>query len=197
MVDKRHPGVVRIYKAIMKQYDQGRVTSMSKGEMEGLARKYLPELFTSEFDVLKERAHNLAFHIVEDLVERGEIRSMKPELIEEVLRRVLEDNPFIQFLYVVNKEGQKITKNITHIEDRAKYATFQVDSDFSARPWFISPLKDGKIHVTDFYTSRITGALCITVSGPIRDDNDEIIGVLGIDMRFEDLAKMERDEEEI
>ncbi len=196
-VDKRHPGVVRIYKAIMKQYDEGRVTSMSKGEMEALARKYLPELFTSEFDQLKKRAHSLAFHIVEDLVERTEIRSMDPALIEPVLQRVLEENPFIQFLYVVNKEGQKITKNITHIEDRAKYATFQLDSDFSARPWFIAPIKDGKIHVSDFYTSRITGALCITVSGPIRNEEDEIIGVLGIDMRFEDLAKMESEEEVI
>ncbi|MBU1449211.1 hypothetical protein KKF45_05195, partial [Patescibacteria group bacterium] len=50
------------------------------------------------------------------------------------------------------------------------------------------------IHVTDFYTSKITGALCITVSGPIRNDEDQIIGVLGGDIRFEDLAKMEAEE---
>ena len=36
-------------------------------------------------------------------------------------------------------------------------------------------MKDGNIHVTDFYTSIITDALCITVSGPIRDKNDEIL----------------------
>jgi hypothetical protein len=49
--------------------------------------------------------------------------------------------------------------------------------------------------VTDFYTSRITGALCISVSGPIRNWSDEIIGVLGIDIKFEDLVKMEKDGE--
>ncbi len=190
-VDKRHPGIVKIYKQIMKQYEEGRVTSMSKVEMEGLARKYLPELFTSDFDRLKKRAHNLAFHLVEELVESPEIRCMKPERMEPLLKKVLEENPFIQFLYVVNSEGEKITHNITHIEDRSKYASFQLDSDFSGRPWFIAPLKDGKIHVTDFYTSRITNALCITVSGPIRNENEEIVGVLGIDIRFEDLAKMD------
>lgn len=195
MVDKRHPGVVRIYKRIMRQYDEGRVTSMSNSEMEIFARKYLPELFTSEFDKLKARAQDLAFHLVEALVEREALGSMDPARIEPVLKQVLEEHPFIQFLYVVNVEGRKITQNITHIEDRGKYATFQLNSDFSDRPWFIDPMKDGKIHVTNFYTSRITGALCITVSGPIRDVEDEIVGILGIDLRFEDLAKMEQDEE--
>ncbi len=195
-IDKRHPGIVKIYKQIMKQYEDGRVTSMSKSEMESLARKYLPELFTSDFDRLKKRAHSLAFHLVEELVENPEIRSMDPERMEPMLKKVLDENPFIQFLYVVNAEGEKITHNITHIEDRSKYASFQLDSDFSGRPWFIAPIKDGKIHVTDFYTSRITNALCITVSGPIRNENDEIVGVLGIDIRFEDLAKMDGENNE-
>ena len=51
--------------------------------------------------------------------------------------------------------------------------------DLSDRPWFIEPMKDGKVHVTDFYTSRYTGALCITVSAPIRNEVEEIVGILG------------------
>ncbi len=195
-IDKRHPGVVRIYKQVMREYEQGRVTSMSNEEMNILARRYLPELFISEFDKLKLKAHELAFHLVEDLIDRKEIRSMDPELAKPVFIQILDDNPFIQFLYVVNADGRKITQNFTHLEDRAKYANYQLDSDFSARPWFIEPIKDGEIHVSEFYTSRITGALCITVSGPIRNDEDEIVGILGIDLRFEDLAKMEQDSEE-
>ncbi|PXF58584.1 MAG: histone-lysine N-methyltransferase [Deltaproteobacteria bacterium] len=195
-IDKRHPGVVRVYKQVMREYEQGRVTSMSNEEMHVLARRYLPELFISEFDKLKLKAHELAFHLVEDLIDRKEIRSMKPKLAKPVFVQVLDDNPFIQFLYVVNADGRKITQNFTHLEDRAKYANYQLDSDFSARPWFIEPIKDGEIHVSEFYTSRITGALCITVSGPIRNYEDEIVGILGIDLRFEDLAKMEQESEE-
>jgi isopropylmalate/homocitrate/citramalate synthase len=195
-IDKRHPGIVRIYKHIMKEYEQGRVTHMSNEEMHALARKYLPELFISEFEKLKRKAHELAYHLVEELIDREEIRSMDPEMAKPIFVKVLDDNPFIQFLYVVNADGHKITQNFTHLEDRAKYANFQLDSDFSGRPWFIEPIKDGNIHITEFYTSRITGALCITVSGPIRNDEDEIVGILGIDIRFEDLAKMEPDFEE-
>ena len=195
-IDKRHPGVVRVYKQVMREYEQGRVTSMSNEEMHILARKYLPELFISEFDKLKLKAHELAFHLVEDLIDRKEIQSMDPELAKPIFIQILDDNPFIQFLYVVNADGRKITQNFTHLEDRAKYANYHLDADFSARPWFIEPIKDGEIHVSEFYTSRITGALCITVSGPIRNDKDEIVGILGIDLRFEDLAKMEQDSEE-
>ena len=195
-IDKRHPGVVRIYKQVMREYEQGRVTSMSNEEMNILARKYLPELFISEFDKLKLKAHELAFHLVEHLIDRKEIQSMDSELAKPIFIQILDDNPFIQFLYVVNADGRKITQNFTHLEDRAKYANYQLDSDFSARPWFIEPIKDGEIHVSEFYTSRITDALCITVSGPIRNDEDEIVGILGIDLRFEDLAKMEQDSEE-
>lgn len=191
-VDKRHPGIAHIYKWVMEKYEAGRVTAISNEEMEMQARKHLPELFISEFDKLKKKAYDLAAHLIEEIVEREEIKTMKAKAQEPVLQKFLDANPFIQFIYVTNTEGRKITKNITHVKDRARYETFKLDRDFSDRPWFINPLKDGKVHVTDFYTSKITGALCITVSAPIRNDKEEIVGILGADIRFEDLAKMEK-----
>jgi isopropylmalate/homocitrate/citramalate synthase len=194
-VDKTHPGVVKIHKRIMEMYEEGRVTSISNDEMQTLARKYLPELFVSEFDRLKIKAHQLAAHLAQDLVEQEDIRSMQPDRQEPVLRAALEKNPFIQFMYITNLEGRKITRNITHIVHRAKFETMALDEDLSNRDWFIEPLRTGKIYVSNFYTSRVTGALCITVSAPIRDDEDEIQGVLGLDIRFEDMAKMEQEGE--
>jgi len=78
-----------------------------------------------------------------------------------------------------------------HLEDRARYQDVDVNIDLSDRPWFTGPLKDGKVFVTDFYISRYTGALCITVSAPIRDDSEKIIGIMGVDIRFEELVKLE------
>lgn len=194
-LDKQHPGVVKVYKWVMRQYEEGRTTSISAQEMERACRKHLPEYFVSEFDELKQKAYHLAFHIVEEILQREEICSMNPGLQEPVMENFLELNPFIQFIYVTNMEGKKITKNITRIVDRAKYQVFKADEDFSDRSWFAQPIKDGKIHVTDFYSSKITGALCITVSGPIRNAENEIVGILGIDIKFEDLAKMDKDGE--
>jgi hypothetical protein len=71
------------------------------------------------------------------------------------------------------------------------YGDFGKDEDFSDRDWFINPMKTGKVYVTDFYVSKITKALCITVSAPLIDDQDEIVGIFSIDMKFEALVKME------
>jgi len=190
-LDKRHPGIVKIHKRVMHEYEQGRNTSISTEELERWARRYLPEHFVSEFDRLKQKAYTLAAHLVEEVVESAAMKSMSPVIQEPLLQTLLDLNPFIQYIYVTDREGRKITRNITHIVDKAKYENARVGEDLSARPWFIEPMRDGKVHLTDFYTSRYTGALCITVSAPITDQSEEIAGILGIDIRFEDLAKME------
>ncbi|MCB2225164.1 MAG: hypothetical protein KQH53_00695 [Desulfarculaceae bacterium] len=193
-VDKRHPGILKINKWVSEQYEEGRLTSIGNSELEVVARKQLPELFYSQFDRLKDRAKKLALSLGEEIIDRPELKTMAPAVIEPLLQEALDKNPFIQFLYVVNSQGYKITKNITNITDRAKYSSAMLDTDFSDRDWFIKPMKDGKLHVSEFYTSKITGALCITLSGPLRDDNENIVAVLGADIRFEDLAKLEDEE---
>jgi isopropylmalate/homocitrate/citramalate synthase len=194
-VDKRHPGVIKISKKIDEMYEGGRITSISNDEMEKMSRKYLPELFISEFDLLKTKAEKLAATLAEELAEQVDIRSMDPVFQEPVMQATLDANPFIQFMYITNLDGKKITRNITKIVDRAKYEDARMDEDLSNRDWFIEPIRTGKVFVSDFYTSRFTSALCITVSVPIRNDNDEIQGILGLDIRFKDLAKMEKEGE--
>jgi hypothetical protein len=61
--------------------------------------------------------------------------------------------------------------------------------DCSDREWFVKTIEEGKLYVSGVCTSRITRALIITVSAPIVDDKDEMIGVLGLDIRFEDVVK--------
>jgi hypothetical protein len=123
------------------------------------------------------------------------IRSMNPRDQEKLMEKWVTTIPYVQFLYVTDNKGIKITRNVASVSEKKRYAGQQdVGSNLSDRIWFVKPMENGNVHVTDFYTSRFTGALCITVSGPILDDHKEIAGVLGLDIRFEDLAKMEVDE---
>jgi isopropylmalate/homocitrate/citramalate synthase len=190
-IEKTHPGIARINKWIARQYDEGRVTCISEEEIEHQARLHISEIFVSEFALMKKRAYDMAAHLIERYIEDPAIKSMEPDKQEKILKNVVEDFPFIQFGYIVNSEGIKTTKNVTQAVDRAKYHKIGMHEDFSDRDWFLNPMKSGKISVTDIYSSRITGALCVTVSGPIRDELGEIMGVLGFDIRFEDLTKAE------
>jgi len=193
VVDKRHPGVSKIHKWIADQYDEGRMTSISHEEMDRMVRKYLPELFMSDLDKIKHKAAEVAVTVVKRIIEDPVMKTMKPDLQEPVMQRIIEENPSIQFAYVVDMNGRKITKNITNIADKAKYENYGVGTDQSDREWFIRPLQTGKIHITNFYISKMTGALCITVSAPIMDDNDEMVGVFGADIKFEDWVKRVED----
>ncbi len=190
-VEKTHPGVAKINKWIARQYEEGRVTCMSEDEIERQVRRYIPEIFVSEFELMKKRALDMAAHLIEQYIEDSAIKSMDPLKQEERLKVLIQDYPYIQFVYAVNGEGIKITRNITQAIDKAKYQKIGLNEDFSDRDWFIKPMGDGKIHATNLYSSRITGALCVTVSGPIRDKMGEIVGVVGLDIRFEDLTKAE------
>jgi isopropylmalate/homocitrate/citramalate synthase len=192
-IEKAHPGVARINRWVTRQYEEGRTTSVSDLEMEKATRKYLPEIFVSEFDRLKARAREMAYHIIERVIEEPRMRSMDPSQMEPVLQSLVDDYPYLQYVYVVDLQGKKVTRTICQPIDQAKFANVPVGENYSDRPWFINPLKDGKIHVTDLYSSKHTGALCITLSGPIRNDVGEIQGILGIDIRFEDLTKSEEE----
>ncbi len=192
-IDKRHPGIVRINEWVESQYEKGRITSISSEELLLQAKKFLPDYFESNLDKLKVKARDMAIHLVEDAVEMQQIKSMDPKQQEPILQKIINENPFIQWIYITDLDGKMMTRLIVHPEDKGKYLSIKSDDNFSDRPWFVGPLKDGKAHVTDFYISRYTGALCITVSAPIRNESEEIVGILGVDIRFEELAKLEEE----
>jgi isopropylmalate/homocitrate/citramalate synthase len=193
-VKKVHPSLAKINQWINEQYKKGRTTNISDHEMASVTRKYLPDIFVSEFDRLKRKAQEMAFHLIEEVIEKLENKVMDIPWTEEILQSLIDNYQFIQFAYVVDQQGIQLTNSICQTIDRAKYAKVGVGENYANRQWFIEPLKDGEIHVSDFYTSRITKALCITVSGPIRNINGHIEGVLGIDLRIEELMKSDSED---
>ena len=194
-IDKKDPGVVRMHARIMKDYEKGRITAMSNDELEMLARKYFPLHFISEFDRIRMREQKQALTLLSRYLSHPDIMSMDPEAQEEVLQELVESDPYICFAYVVDKNGSKVTRHITQITDKSKYDRGLIDTDYSDRDWFINVMRTGKTHVSDIFMSKITGKLSITVSGPITDAGENIAGVLGLDIRFEELAKLEDEEE--
>jgi citrate (Re)-synthase len=190
-VSKRHPSVGKIYKKIMDAYDTGRNTSFSHKEMTALAKRYLPELFPSEFEHLKKLAHKIAARIVLLLTEDKNFKRMDLQAIDARLGEVIEEYPFIQFIYLTDPMARNIIWRVSHPEDAPKYEEQYPGTNFSDREWYQIPMQTGNLHITDFYRSIYTGRLCLTVSAPIFDERDEIVAILGGDIRFEELLKIQ------
>lgn len=187
---KNHPAVVAINNWVAEQYSEQRTTAISPEEMIEQVKKYLPEYIESDFVKLRKKAERLAKHLIEDLVETKEIKSMDPKLQEPLLEKFIKKHAFIQFIYVINKAGIKITKNIIHPQDTDVFQKLSPDENYSDRPWFKGAMEKEEAFVTDFYTSKLTNKLCITVSAPIKDKKGNILGILGADIKFEDIAKL-------
>ncbi|MFK4764118.1 histone-lysine N-methyltransferase [Desulfobaculum sp. SPO524] len=200
-IDKRHPTVGKIAGHIARAYEKGRTTHFSNKEMKALVKRFMPELFPSEFDHLKAVAHTLAAKVIERLSSQCDIRGMETSAVERCMDDFLAEYPFIQYLYLIDTTGHIINSAVCNAEDRPKYTLFDYTTDFSDREWFTVPMRTGKLHVTDFYKSHFTGKLCLTVATPVDDENMEIQGILGADIRFEELLRrhealiMEEEEE--
>jgi len=125
--------------------------------MEKKARLHLPEYFMSELEKIKFIAEKAAVAIVNQIIEHPLMKNMDTVQQETLMQHFVDEHPSIQFAYVVDMNGRKTTKNITNIEDRAKYENYGVGDDQSDREWFINPLRTGKVYVSDFFISKMTG----------------------------------------
>ena len=103
-IDKRHPGITRMYQQIVKDFEDGRNTSMTDEELEKLTLRFIPHIFLSGFDLIKYEAQEYASQLIEKLLENEDMKSMKPKKQEPVITEFIKEYPFIQFAYVTGMD---------------------------------------------------------------------------------------------
>ena len=185
---KKHPAVGQIHTRIMAAYEEGRNTSFSNKEIKNLVRRFMPELFDSEFDQMKRIAGELASNLVERLARDCQ-STADSEALTAQLQHFVRDYSFIQYAYVTDVKGHSTAIAISDPGDQKGYKAFPIGFDYSNREWFLQPMRTGKLHITNVHQSQVTGQLIITVSTVITDANDEIIGVLGADIQLEEIIR--------
>ena len=187
-VSKKHPAVGQIHTRIMAAYEEGRNTSFSNKEIKNLVRRFMPELFDSEFDQMKRIAGELASNLVERLARDCQ-STADSEALTAQLQHFVRDYSFIQYAYFTDVKGHSTAIAISDPGDQKGYKAFPIGFDYSNREWFLQPMRTGKLHITNVHQSQVTGQLIITVSTVITDANDEIIGVLGADIQLEEIIR--------
>ena len=102
--------------------------------------------------------------------------------------------PYIQFITLTDAHGKLLQAVVTDKDNADKYGHLPDPGyDYSDRVWFKMPMQDGGLHVTDLYQSQYTGALILSVSQAVTDENDEIVGVLCGDIQLEEILKHTED----
>ena len=106
------------------------------------------------------------------------------EVVEGVLSDIVEDHPFIEMVYLVDKAGTMVAYEINHevVADRQARSGVGVGQAYADRPWFQAVSRDLRTAVTPPYVSLLTDERCFTIAAAVRDRSRSMIGVLGIDV---------------
>ncbi|MBQ9537514.1 MAG: histone-lysine N-methyltransferase [Desulfovibrionaceae bacterium] len=188
-ISKKHPAVGQIYNAIMQIYEEtGRTTHFSHEEMSELVQRFMPELYATEFDRMKQLAGELAANLILRLAKSTELVGLDKAACTR-LDHFSKEYPFIQYLYLTDATGSLKCASITDPAYQKNYESLPIGYDFSTREWFTMPMRTGDLHIMDVYQSQFTGKLIITVSCAVTNENDNIVGVLGCDIQIEQLLK--------
>ena len=191
-ISKRHPGVRRIYDWVMEQYAQGRTTGISPDEMIAQAKRHVPSLFESDFQKFKHAAETKGKILAERICSAPEILSLDPERIEPFLSEVIRHEPSIQFLAITNRAGRQITQVHTQRGEKGMFRSL-LKENFNEHEWFRKVIETGESYNSDLFFSKFTDVLIMTFAEPIRDENGEIVAVLDIDFKFDELTKLVND----
>ncbi|MDR2488090.1 MAG: histone-lysine N-methyltransferase [Desulfovibrio sp.] len=194
-VCKTHPAVGMMHNRILQSYEKGRSTSFSNKEILTLAKQYMPEFFPSEFERIRVVTKKLAASVIAKLAGAIVIKGQGNEYYPW-MAQFLNEYPFVQYINLADASGKLLGSAVLDPQYKDLYERLPLGFDFSAREWFTAPMKTGKLHVTDIYQSSFTGKLIVSVSAPVTADGDEISGVIGVDIRLDELLRRAEDLEE-
>ncbi|MEZ0536678.1 methyl-accepting chemotaxis protein [Caldicellulosiruptoraceae bacterium PP1] len=113
-----------------------------------------------------------AERILEELVNDDAIISLEKLRHQVIFNDILQKYDFVEAIWSNDKKG----KFILSIPP-AGIANAKI------RDWFKKSI-EGNLYVSNPYISAITKKPCITMASPIKNSNNEIIGVIGLDIKI-------------
>jgi len=186
-ISKRTHGLRHINAWVMEEYANGRTTSISPDEMIALAKRFLPHLFVSDFEKVKDEVYKKADFLSESIIL--DLEGRVGDELEEYLHEVVSREGSIQLLAITNPEGKRITQVHTQRGEKGLFRNL-LNKDFRKHEWFVRVLETKESYDSDLFFSKYTNRLIITCARPLFDGNGEFYGILDIDFNFDELVKL-------
>lgn len=188
-VTKRHPGIRHIALWVEEEYAHGRTTAISADELMVRARRFLPGLFESELDKVRDEAKRIARAIAESVKDASELANLDPAEMDGYLEDIVKREGSIQLLAVTNTEGFRISQIYAQHGEKALFRNL-LTKDFKERDWFNEVIRTGEPYFSHLFFSIYTNRLIITAALPVKDKEGKVRAVIDIDFVFDELMKL-------
>jgi methyl-accepting chemotaxis protein len=139
------------------------------------------QLLTQSFRLSSE--HSLKDRAIAVARSIGDLGAT-PEAVERRLGEVLEDHPYLELAYFVDRDGTMVAYAVNDAlsDDDGSLGGLAIGLSYRDRPWFQAVRREHRAVVTPLYKSLLTGETCFTVASPVVDHGGGTVGTLGIDV---------------
>lgn len=128
---------------------------------------------------------------MKSLVEKGiknlkntsqitDIYSMNESVCEEVLNKEIKKHSVFELLAIMDKSGDSKAIVIKDVNKSSK----EVQGNYAHRPYFQETIK-GTVFTSEPYISLSSNTYCVTIATPIKDKEENIIGIVMGDLNLE------------
>jgi hypothetical protein len=117
------------------------------------------------------------------------MHSLESEQLEKFLHSLTSREGSIQLIAITDTNGDRISQVHTQRGEKPLFRNL-LTKNFKEKEWFINVMETNGQYYSDLYFSRYTQELTITVAMPIHNPAGEIIAVMDIDFKFNELSKM-------
>lgn len=118
-----------------------------------------------------------AYALSQELAQNPSILTMDTNVQTPILQKCVEDNDYLELLYIQNEKGIQTGRSSGELADR------------SERWWFQQMIKDTQPFVSNSYYSVNTGMPCASVFYPMYKDG-KFIGVFGADIKLDSMVDL-------
>ncbi len=133
---------------------------------------------------------NIKF-LAKNTASKKEVRNFIKRPPKEIFENFVSKHDFVEIIYIANSDGYlALFQQNSNIDMPHDSALYDPNLNLSKRPWFYTVMETKAPFISEPYNSLLTNEKCITVSAPIFDENEKLIGVLGIDINAYTWSKL-------
>lgn len=115
---------------------------------------------------------------VAQLAAVPEIGSMNPSSQRHLLEQAVFQNPHLELAWITDNTGHQVTDFAKAHDCTSVPSLGGPGKDWSHHDWFSEPLRTGEPFISNIFYSDTIENYCLTVSAPIRNNHNEINGIL-------------------
>ncbi|QEL55139.1 methyl-accepting chemotaxis protein [Chromobacterium paludis] len=138
------------------------------------------DLLLTEVGEFRFEGHRRMRQAVEEAIAQWKLQRLDPDELDRRLVELYQREPSFEMLCITDAGGRQISSDVA----AGRIDTAGRQNHWHDRRWFLEPVRQQRLYVSDLYRSVDTNQYCFTIGTPLFDTQGKLLGVMSADVRF-------------